>query len=132
MKTFAFQILLQGRVVIPEQLVADLRAQALKDPEDGGDVFITKCHEEHPTDDELFINTMLINALRKMARYGFGQDIAKLGQGVSARLAPAQVSVSVPDRVTRAIAMKQDAEVAVQVREVSPKQYAEAQAALAD
>lgn len=95
MKTLAISIKIEGKVTVPDLVIAAVRAEAQL--EVGSDVFLSRINAEFPTDDEAFIQAALRNALRNIARNGIIKDIG--GMGVGVKCAPAEVTVSVPERV---------------------------------
>jgi len=99
MKTFHFTMALDGRITIPDAVLKDLRSMAAEEPADGGEQYLNKLHKEHYTNDDEFLRLALKHALRNVVRVGFVSDVQSFGTGVGLRLAPADVTVDVPDRV---------------------------------
>jgi len=103
MHTFKTSILIEAKITVPDTTLADLRRMATDDPKtEGGDPYLHELQERYPNDDDTFLNLALKNALRNIARNGIVTDIGSMGVGV--RAAPAQVEVSVPERIVTKIA----------------------------
>lgn len=110
MKTFHIEIKIGGKVTVPDTILRDLRMAASDDPSsEGGDKFLNMIHKQHYEDDDAFLRAALSNALRNIARNGIIQDIG--GMGVGVKCAPAQVTVSVPERVVTRIQSKEQVAV---------------------
>lgn len=106
MKTFHIEIKIGGKVTVPDTVLRDLRMAAADDPyTEGGDKFLNMIHKQHYEDDDAFLRAALSNALRNIARNGIIEDIG--GMGVGVKCAPAQVTVSVPERVVTRIQSKE-------------------------
>lgn len=99
MRTFEFTIEVAGKVTIPDTVLSDLRNMAAEEPVDGGPVFLHNLHKATYESDDDFLQGALKNALRSIVRNGLVNDIGGLGAGVGYRVAPALVTVSVPERV---------------------------------
>lgn len=99
MKTFAIGIVLNGKITIPENVLKDLRNMAAEEPVDGGPDYLNRLHKETYEDDDAFLQGALKHALRNIVRAGVVSDLGGLGDGVGYKVAPAEVTVSVPERV---------------------------------
>lgn len=99
MRTFKFNIAVEGRITIPDAVLKDIRNLAAEAPVDGGDTFLNKLHLDNYENDDAFLQGALKNALRSIVRNGLVGDIGSLGDGVGYRVAPATVEVSVPENV---------------------------------
>lgn len=108
MKTFKFDIQAAGTITVPDSLVTQLRNEARLGPEMGGDEYAHRMHNLHPDNDDEFIAALLKNTLRSTFRNGFGRDITDL-MGCGLRMAPAQVQLAIPERVTERLAAKAEA-----------------------
>lgn len=110
MKTFTITIAIEGKVTVPDALVRDLRIQAGDEPgEQGGDKFLYELNKQTEGNDDLFVQAALRNALRNIARNAIITDISAMGVGVKA--APANVTVSVPERVITAVKAREQVNV---------------------
>lgn len=102
MKTLAIAIALNGKITVPDSVIKDLRFEAsaaAANPEltDGHDKYAAEMHVKFPDDDEAFVQALLKNALRSIIRNGFVEDVRGMGCGI--KLAPAEVEVSMPERI---------------------------------
>jgi hypothetical protein len=121
MKTFTIKATIEGKLTVPESLVQSLRHEAVTSAHESPQPQLSRIHLEHPTDDDAFVQAALKNALRQIVRHGIIADIGGLGVGV--RIAPPQVSVSVPERVITAIKSKEQ----IGVDRISVQQINDAQ-----
>lgn len=103
MKTLSISIALSGKITVPDDIVKQLRTDAQSAAANSdiskefADQYAIDMNAKYPEDDEAFVQALLKNALRSIIRTGFAEDVNRMGCGI--KLAPAQVEVSMPERI---------------------------------